>query len=187
MVFLGDSITDFWRTTGKEIWKHYQAAPYQAADFGVAADRTEHALWRIENSELEGIRPRIVVLLIGTNNISPLVADKPEWVAAGVRKIVKRIHAKLPETKVLVLAVFPRASSSSATRQRVRDLNRLIARWNDGGRTRSLDLYGHFLGDRDEIRSGIMFPDKLHLTKKGYEIWDKGMRPTLRELRSANP
>lgn len=187
IVFLGDSITDFWRTTGKNIWPSYQAAPYQAVDFGVAGDRTEHVLWRLANGEIKGIHPQAVVLLIGANNVSPLVADRPEWVAAGVRKIVRNVHAKLPGTKVLVLAVFPRSSSASATRQRVRALNPLITQWNDGGQTRSLDLYRHFLGKDDEIRPHVMYIDQLHLTPKGYQIWDQGMRATLRGLSDAHP
>jgi lysophospholipase L1-like esterase len=182
VVFLGDSITDFWRTTGKGIWKCYQAEPYEAADFGVAGDRTEHVLWRMANGEMARIHPKVIVLLIGTNNLSPLTADKPEWVASGVRKIVGNLHKTLPETKVLLLGVFPRSTSASQTRQRVRDLNRSLAAWHGGRGTRFLNLDRDFVRDDDEICRGVMYPDKLHLTRKGYEIWDKGMRPTLREM-----
>src|SRR5258708_25934265 len=112
VLFLGDSITDFWRSEdkqrgGKAIW-NANFAPLRAANFGVSADRTQHVLWRIENGELDGLKPKVVVLMIGTNNASLKRDDvMPHNTAAeaveGVTAVVKELRAKLPDSKILLL------------------------------------------------------------------------------------
>src|SRR5438105_8786678 len=118
LLFLGDSIIDFWPRKGE--WSWLKFAPYHPADFGIAGDRTEHLLWRITNGELDGINPKVTVIMIGTNNIGhDYATEKPEWVAAGVKKIVDTVREKLPNTKVLLLAIFPRDAADSPQRQAV--------------------------------------------------------------------
>src|SRR3984957_15791827 len=94
ILFMGDSITDFWRNRGSNVWNQCYA-PRHAANFGISGDRTEHVLWRIDNGELDGIHPKVLVLLIGTNNIG-YPADQ---ILKGDLKIVQEIHEKLPDTK----------------------------------------------------------------------------------------
>src|SRR5262245_40480610 len=111
VLFLGDSITDAWRNFnaqnmrgGKRVWeKHF--APLKAANFGIGGDQTQHVLWRLQNGELEGIQPKVVVLMIGTNNVG---RDSAEQIAEGITAIVREIHKRSPSTKVLLLGVFPR-------------------------------------------------------------------------------
>ena len=103
VLFLGDSRTAGWRRA-PHIWEHY-FGKYQPANFGIGGDQTQHVIWRIENGELEGINPKAVVLMIGTNNSG---AHTGEQIANGVTKIVELIRAKLPQTKVLLYAIFPR-------------------------------------------------------------------------------
>src|SRR5690606_10362201 len=122
----GDSITDGWRGDGREVWKNFEV--YEPANFGIGGDRTEHVLWRLENGELEGIDPKVTVLMIGTNNIGHTPPDTSEWAAAGVEKIVDTIHEKLPRTKILLLAVFPRDGKDSERRKATEGINALIAK-----------------------------------------------------------
>lgn len=179
LLFLGDSITDAWPGRGKDTWAKF--APYQPADFGISGDRTEHVLWRITHGELDGIDPKVVVLMIGTNNVGHFGDEKPEWAAAGVKQILDTVQQKLPQAKVLLLAVFPRDRKDSSMRQRVDQINVLIAKLADGQRTVYLDINKKFLDSAGEIPRDIM-PDGLHPNAKGYEIWYNAMQPTLEKL-----
>ena len=105
LLFLGDSITQGWNNN--EVWRRH-FGPRKAANFGIGGDRTEHVLWRIQNGELEGIAPKVTVLMIGTNNSG---ANTPEEIAQGITAIVDELRKRLPNTKILLLGVFPRGES----------------------------------------------------------------------------
>jgi lysophospholipase L1-like esterase len=182
LLFVGDSITDFWGGRGAKVWaKEY--GKFDPADFGVSGDRTEHVLWRIANGELDGISPKVVVLMIGTNNINS-TADK---IIAGDSKIVEQIHAKLPDTKLLLLGIFPRgvdpkkSKSVAAIRDKISTVNAAIARLDDGAKTRYLDIGDKFLTPDDVLTPEVM-PDGLHPSARGYQIWADAMRPLLEEM-----
>ncbi len=179
LLFLGDSITDFWPKIGENSWLRF--APYNPADFGISGECTEQVLWRILNGELEGIQPKVVVIMIGTNNIGHFKDEKPEWVAAGITKIVETVRAKLPESKILLLAIFPRATKDSPDRARVAEVNKIIAKLDNGSSIRYLDIGPKFLDAQGELPADVM-PDKLHPNAKGYEIWYAAMNPTLQEM-----
>ncbi|MHA3772586.1 GDSL-type esterase/lipase family protein [Verrucomicrobiota bacterium sgz303538] len=179
LLFLGDSITDGWPRGGE--WSWLKFAPYKPADFGVSGDRTEHLLWRITNGELDGIAPKVTVIMIGTNNIGHFNDEKPEWAADGVKKIVETVHQKLPGTKVLLLGVFPRNTPDSAQRKAVEDINRIISTLDDGKATRYLDISKSFLDANGNLPGDVM-PDKLHPNAKGYDIWYEAMWPTLEAM-----
>lgn len=176
LLFLGDSITDGWPRNGEATWLKF--APYKPANFGVGGDRTEHLLWRLENGELEGIRPKVTIIMIGTNNIGRNPPDTPEWAATGVRKVVDTVREKLPSTKILLLGVFPRGEKSDPKYEAVKKINESISKLADGGKVRYLDISKAFLDPNGAIPSEIM-PDKLHPNGEGYAIWYKAMRPTL--------
>lgn len=177
LVFLGDSITDFWPNKGKASWEKY-FSKYNPADFGVSGEHTEHTLGHIAGGILDGLHPKVVVIMIGTNNIGHAKDEQPEWAAAGIKKIVETVHAKLPETKVLLLGVFPRESKVSPHRQSVAAINAIISKYDDGNNTRYLDLTPKFLDASGEIPKDIM-PDGLHPNAAGYEIWGQSMQPLL--------
>src|SRR5688572_21858341 len=109
VLFLGDSITAGW-ARAPHIWEHYYGK-MQPANFGIGGDQTQHVIWRITNGELDGISPKVAVLMLGTNNTGTHTAEE---IAAADRKIVGMIREKLPNTKVLVLAIFPRGARKNA-------------------------------------------------------------------------
>jgi lysophospholipase L1-like esterase len=191
VLFLGDSITDFWRNDdpkrgGKKIWDA-NFAPLHAANFGISADRTQHVLWRLEHGELEGIKPKVVVLMIGTNNTG-LEADKktprnsPEETIEGVTAVVKTLRAKLPTTKILLLAIFPRGEKPDyPQRLQIATINQAIAKLDDGKMVRFLDIGSKFLEPDGTLTKEIM-PDLLHPGEKGYEIWAAAIKQPLAEM-----
>lgn len=184
LIFLGDSITDFWSRPsprgGRNVWEKYYAR-YDAANFGVSGEETGATLGRIAGGILDGLHPKAVVLMIGTNNIGHHPDEQPEWTAAGIKKAVAAIHEKLPSSRILLLAVFPREGKDSPHRRAVVSINKIIAGLDDGNATRFLDLGKELTDASGEIPPDIM-PDGLHPTEKGYEIWARNMQPLLDTL-----
>ena len=184
LLFLGDSITNNWCTSAPILWSRYYGRR-RAANFGVNGDRIQHLLWRLENGELDHLQPKVVVLLIGTNNVGR--ETDGSWrnsnaeVIAGVKAVVVQIRAKLPASKILLLALFPRGTIDSPERSRVALINTVIAKLDDGRMVRFLDIGPQFL-DADGQLPKTVTPDLLHLTEAGYQIWADAMEPALAEM-----
>jgi lysophospholipase L1-like esterase len=185
VLFLGDSITEGWNKA-PHIWEHY-FGQYQPANFGIGGDWTQHVIWRIENGELDGISPKVVVLMLGTNNSG---LHTGEEIAAGDKKIVELIRAKLPNTKVLLLAIFPRGprkqrdGTPEPWEKRMAAItaaNAEIAKLDDGNMVRFLDINARFLGNDGTIPNIIM-PDQLHPNAAGYQLWAEAIQKPLTEL-----
>jgi lysophospholipase L1-like esterase len=178
LLFLGDSITAGWGGK-KDIWEK-EFGKYSPANFGIGGDRTQHVLWRIQNGELDGIKPVVAVVMIGTNNSG---SDPAEGIAKGVTKIVETIREKSPATKVLLLAVFPRGEKVSPNpgRDKIKQVNEIIAKLDDGKHVFFLDFGSKFLEPDGTLTKEIM-PDFLHLSAKGYQIWADAIGPKLAEL-----
>lgn len=184
LLFLGDSITEGWGRA-PAVWRDHYAA-YQTANFGIGGDRVEHVLWRLDNGELDVIRPKVVVLMIGTNNSA---SQSSTQIAASTRQIIGLIQQKSPQTKVLLLAVFPRGPRKNADgswddsikrMQVINALNAELATFDDGKRVRFLDINSRFLVD-GRIPADIM-PDQLHPNAKGYQIWAEAMQALLTQI-----
>jgi beta-glucosidase len=182
LLFLGDSITQGWSSRGIKVW-HDRYDKYQPANFGIGGDRTQHVLWRMDNGELDGISPKVVVLMIGTNNTAHWSADD---ILRGDSRIVQEIHQKLPDAKLLLLAIFPRGADPAnaavaAVRQTIKQVNDGLAELDDGSKTRYLDIGSKFL-DPDGALPKTIMPDALHPNEKGYTIWADAMQPLLDEM-----
>ncbi len=172
LLFLGDSITQGWNDN--EVWKRFYG-PRNAANFGIGGDRTQHVLWRIQNGELDGIEPKVVVLMIGTNNADNATTDE---IAQGVTAIVEGLRHRLPKARILLLGIFPRGEKPNETREKLGTVNAKIAGLDDGRHVKYLDIGKAFLNEDGTISREIM-PDFLHLSPKGYRIWADAMEPTL--------
>ncbi len=185
VLFLGDSITDAWGGEGhgasapgaKLFAKEFE--PLHAANFGIGGDRTQHVLWRLQNGELEGIHPKVVMLMIGTNNLGSNTAEE---IADGNKAIVKEVHKLSPHTKILLLGVFPRGAKPGPQRDKLKEINGIIAKLDDGGKTvKYLDIGDKFVESDGTISKDIM-PDSLHLSEKGYQIWTDAVKGPINEL-----
>jgi putative ABC transport system permease protein len=184
IVMLGDSITHFWggepiggRRTGVAEWDRFFAGR-RVVNLGYGWDRTENVLWRLQNGEFEGVTPKVVVLMLGTNNIT---LNTPEEIAAGVEAVCTTIHERSPATKILLLAIFPRGQKPDAIRGKVDDVNRLIVRLDARDDVTFLDLGAKFLEADGTISADVMY-DFLHPSAKGYAIWAAAMGPVLDRL-----
>ncbi len=178
LVFIGDSITQGWEGNGKEVWKKFYG-DRNAVNLGISGDRTQHVIWRLDHGNLEGIAPKVAVIMIGTNNAG---SNSPEEIAEGVTKIVEQIREKSPETKILLLATFPRGADPSDEKRQVNEKsNHIIEKLADNDHIFYLDIGDAFLDDDGKLSKDIM-PDLLHLSERGYTIWAESIEPTLAKL-----
>jgi beta-glucosidase len=181
VAFIGDSITQGWETDGKAAWdQHF--APLRAANFGFSGDRTQHVLWRLQNREIIGGRPKVVVVMIGTNNLGD---NTPAETADGVVEIVNTLLART-NARVLLLGIFPRANNPE-NRFRVAAAEATTLFWNrvEHPRLTKLNIGSHFLRSDGSLRTMLM-PDLLHLNENGYSIWAKAIVPTVKKLLAKN-
>jgi beta-glucosidase len=178
LVFIGDSITAGWEGAGKEIWAKYYG-PRKAVNLGIGGDRTQHVLWRLQNGNLEGITPKLAVIMIGTNNSN---SNTPEDIAAGTKAIVEFIRQKTPDTKILLLATFPRgATPEDPKRQTNEKSNAIVKQLADDQHVFYLDIGDKFL-EADGTLSKEVMPDLLHLNAKSYATWAEAIEPTVKKL-----
>ena len=173
IVFLGDSITHAWEVEGEEYWQQH-FAHRNALNLGYAGDRTEHLLWRIQNGEIKSLSPKWVVLLIGTNNAGHR-HDSPQEIAAGVKVILDELKQRLPNSKILLMAIFPRSrNTAKPMRKRVDSANMLMKAYSDEKQVLWLDINHHFLTDEGVLLESVM-PDLLHPNSAQYYLWAKAV------------
>jgi lysophospholipase L1-like esterase len=175
LVFDGDSITDFWQGKGQPIWQE-RYAKLGAFDFAIAGDRTEHLLWRLSQGQVDGVRPKLIVLMIGTNNLG---GNTPEQIAEGIRTIVAEYQKRCPGAVILLQAVFPRGQQASdPNRAKIKEINSIISKLGDGKKVIYVDFGDKFL-EPDGTLSAEIMPDFLHPSLKGYQIWADAIQPVI--------
>jgi len=180
IVFIGDSITEGWEKSGQPVWQRYYAQ-HDAVALGFGGDHTENVLWRLQHGEVDGLAPKVAVLMIGTNNTGDR-NDDPEATAAGVKAIIGELRRRLPHTKVLLLAVFPREEQPTAFLRRLNEqVNAIISGYADGRHVFFANINASLLNADGTLSRDIM-PDMLHPQEKGYEIWARSMDPVLQKL-----
>ncbi|GKS60304.1 hypothetical protein YTPLAS18_38310 [Nitrospira sp.] len=180
LLFIGDSITQGWEDTGLRVWDQYYASR-GAVNLGFNSDRTEHVLWRLAHGEIDDIAPRLVILLIGTNNRTAR-PESPTETSAGIQAIVDVLRARLPNTKILLLALFPRgASPQDSLRRHHTRVNAHLRGQADGRSIVFLDLGERFVDNQGRLRQHLM-PDQVHPSEAGYRTWAEGMEPIVQTL-----
>jgi lysophospholipase L1-like esterase len=182
VLFMGDSITDFWRNeegnyAGKPVFDKY-FGHLKAANFGIAGDTTEGVLYRLQNGEGQGFSPKVVMLMIGTNNTT---RNNAAEIAEGIGAVVLEMEKDFPQAKILLLAVFPRSTPNDPVRKTIAEINRIISKLDDGDRVFYLDIGAKFLDAEGNIPRDVM-SDGLHPTTKGYEIWAEAVKDHIARL-----
>lgn len=180
LLMLGDSITQGWEGAGAQVWDNYYG-DRNAFNLGFGGDRTEHVLWRLQHGAVDNMQPKLVVLMLGINNTGHRM-DPASHTAEGIKMIVDELRERLPDSKILILAIFPHhASPKNDMRVRNEEINELIATLADGEMIHFLDINHVFL-DEDGILGTELTPDLLHPNQAGYEVWAEAMEPTLSRL-----
>jgi lysophospholipase L1-like esterase len=187
--FEGDSITRRWGATDYpallENWSH-NFFGWNAADFGWGADRIENILWRLENGELDGVNPKVIVLLAGTNNVGNVApADggdaKVADISDGIRAVLKLMQQRAPNATIVLTAIFPR-NDNMAVMPLIEHINRNLAALADGKKIRYLDVNDKLADKEGRLFAGMMNADKLHPALPGYQVWADALKPLFREL-----
>jgi lysophospholipase L1-like esterase len=184
LVFIGDSITDAWRGGEQNAIYKERWGKYNPLNLGISGDKTEHVLWRLENGELDGLKDgtQLVVMMIGTNNLGNPPTASPEDTAEGIKCLVKTVRQKLPESKLLLLGVFPRGKEpTDKFRAQIKTINDTISKLDDGKQVKYLDLSKVFLDEQGVLPSEVM-PDQLHPSIRGYQIWADAMGPVIDKM-----
>jgi len=185
ILFIGDSITHFfggeqfdgYSLRGKNTWDEFYA-PRNAGNLGFGWDKTENVLWRLQHGAIDDISPKLVVMMIGTNNTGECSAPD---IALGIESIVREFEKRLPQSKILLLGVFPRGEKPGPARAKIAEINRIIARLDGTHNVIFLDIGPKFLTPEGLITKDIM-PDFLHPNEKGYRIWAEAIEPTVKKL-----
>jgi len=178
LIFIGDSITSGWETRGPKVWQEFYGHR-NAVNLGIGGDRTQHVLWRLQNGNIDGISPQAAVVMIGTNNSRDNTSAQ---IAEGVKVIIELLRTRLPETKILLLAIFPRGANEADARRQVNQrVNAIISRLDDGNHVHFLDIGSRFMNEDGVLTRG-MAPDLLHLDEQGYRIWAESIEPVLSKL-----
>ncbi len=192
VLWVGDSITEGWSGSGAKAWQHH-LAPLRAASFGSSGDRTQQVLWRLQHGEIEGLSPKLIVLLIGTNNLDsglgterPTPANTPAQIVAGAQAICRLIQQQHPTARILLLGLLPRGAAGSRYRREVPAVNHGLAAVADGSRIAFLDVGHLLLKTTDEIPPELM-PDGLHLSESGYFAFATAVRPAIDSLLHRTP
>ena len=178
LLFVGDSITDLWDDRAKGIWDSTWG-PLKPANFGISGDTTQGVLWRMQNGELEGFKAKLIILMLGTNNINRNPNDD---IVEGDRLIVEEFKKRQPQAKVLILGIFPRAPEpTNAFRGTIKEINSKLAKLADNKQVFYMDIGDKFLTADGTLTTEIM-NDGLHPTEKGYQIWADATKDRVREL-----
>lgn len=182
LVYIGDSIVGNWKWDGKPVWDHYYAKR-NGTILGISGDRTQQVLWRLQNGNIDGISPKLAIVMIGQNN-GPF--NTGQEIGAGVAAIVKTLREKLPTTKILVLAIFPRGEKPTEERTVLAKANEIASKLADGQHVFYMDVNYLFLQPDGGVPAALM-PDFEHPNEEGFRVWAAAIEPKVAELMGDTP
>jgi len=182
LIYVGDSIVEHYENQGKEVWAHYYAGR-NALNLGISGDRTEHVLWRLDHGNIEGISPKLAILMIGQNNGG---YNTGEEIAEGVVAIVQKLRARLPSTKILLLGIFQRREKPTPEREVLAKANEISSKLADGKNVFYLDINDVFVRPDGTIPRSLMY-DFEHPTPLGHRRWAEVIEPKVAELMGDQP
>ncbi|HEX4349671.1 MAG TPA: GDSL-type esterase/lipase family protein [Verrucomicrobiae bacterium] len=177
--FIGDSITQGWEGAGKDVWQEFYGQR-KVINMGVSGDRTQHVLWRFEQGQLDGVKAKAAIVMIGTNNSNKDDNSEAD-ILEGVTAIVNQIRQRQPDTKILLMAIFPRGQTFGAQRGKILQVNETLAKLDDSKNIFYIDI-GPQLIESDGSISKSMMRDYLHPGEAGYKVWANAVEPKLKEI-----
>ena len=181
--FIGDSITQGWETRGSNVWAQYYGRR-KVINMGVSGDRTQHVLWRFEQGQLDGVKAKAAVVMIGTNNLVRTVhapANTAAEIDDAVGAVLARLKAQSPQSGIILMAIFPRGPSFSPQRGKILQVNEALAKLDDGKNIFYIDIGPQLIESNGSISKNMM-RDYLHPGEAGYKIWASAIEPKLKEI-----
>jgi len=183
LIFDGDSITDFWQRTGATVWAE-RYGNRNAFDFGISGDRTENVLWRLSQGQVDGLHPKLIALMIGTNNLGK---NNEKQIADGIKAVVAEYQKRCPQAVILLQAIFPRSEKSDGPfRSSIKIINESLSKLGDGKKVIYLDFGDKFLTPDGTMSKEVMH-DFLHPSAAGYQIWADAIQPIIDKYVPAAP
>lgn len=181
VVFVGDSITEQWTTTGSSAWSQY-SAPLNSLNAGVGGDTTQNVLWRLDQGNLHGIFPKLAVVMIGINNVTE--GNTPSEVAAGITAVVRTLQSDFPGVRVLLLGILPavEVAANSTMYQKITQINRMVAPLADGQQVWFLDEDSHFLNSDGSLNEDLYQVGDVHPNAQGYQVLAQAIAPWVQVL-----
>ena len=180
LLWIGDSIVENWEHQGKPVWDSYY--DYRnAVNLGISGDRTENVLWRLDHGNIDGISPKLAIVMIGQNNSGGKTPNTAEEIAEGVTAVVQRLRTKLPETKILLLAIFYRHEKPCEERETLAKANKIMSKLADGKKIFYMDIDKIFLRKDGTIPATLM-PDFEHPSEQGHLVWAKAIESKVKKL-----
>ena len=186
LVFDGGSFIADWDKPGRglDVW-NTRYAKLNATDFGINGDSVQNVLWRLQHGQMDGINPKMVILMVGMNNIP---FDAPDKIANGIKVLIADYLKDAPNAKFLLMGAVPQgANATDPLRGKISQLNKLIASMADGKRVTYLDIGGKILDSEGSLRPELFAPDLVHPTIKLYELWADAMGPEIEKLFQQSP
>ncbi len=178
LVFIGDSIMQRWHEEGRKVWDRFYGRR-NAANLGITGDCTQHVIWRLQHGNFDGIKPKVAVVMIGTNNSK---TNTPDETAAGLRKIISIVREKSPKTKILLLGILPRERDRTSKRRLINiKVNEIISGFADDKHVYYLDFGDRFVDEDGKLSTELM-RDNQHPSAAGYLVWAEVMEPVLAGL-----
>jgi len=182
LIYVGDSIVEHFNNQGKEVWNHYYAGR-NVLNLGIGGDRTEHVLWRLDHGNINGIAPKLAIVMIGQNNGGH---NTGEEIGEGVTAVVQRLRAKLPATRILLLGIFQRREKPTPEREVLARANEIASKLADGKNVFYMDINYLFVQPDGSIPKSLMY-DFEHPTPLGHRVWAEAIEPKVAELMGDKP
>ena len=183
--FIGDSITQGWEGNGSNVWNQFYGHR-KVINMGVSGDRTEHVLWRFEHGQLDGIKAKVAIVMIGTNNSNKNKDGTDTYtdldILEGVTAIVDQIRTRQPDTKIILNGIFPRGKTFNPQRGRLLEINQALAKLDDGQNIFFVDLGSQLIEKDGSISKTLPDGGALHPGELGYTIWANANEPKIKEL-----
>jgi beta-glucosidase len=182
LIYIGDSIVERFDGVGKGIWDRYYE-PRNALNLGISGDRTQHVIWRLDHGNIDGISPKLTIIMIGQNNGGHNTSIE---IAEGVTEVVKRVRTKLPDSKILLLAIFQRREKPTPERAVLAEANEIISKLANSSSIAYMDINSVFVRPDGTIPSSLM-PDFEHPNERGFKLWAEAIEAKVAELMADSP
>ncbi len=179
-LLVGDSITMQWGAAWKKHFGHYKAV-----NIGIGGDKTQNVLWRLDHGGVDGLTPKVIVLMIGNNNMFFSRETGTEPVARGIQSCAENLLEKFPAAELILAKILPAHAPGNPFYEDIKSTNAALDSLNlaQNPRIHMLDLWSDVTNPDGSLKPGIFTTDNIHLTQEGgYELYASKLKPVIEAL-----